>query len=116
MDYIINPSWFYWISVLDTLKVVLLVAAIPLAIATLFCVFAAIDPLDDEEGAKLKQHAKRCAVAFAACLMACIFIPSKQVLIEMMIAKYATYENVQITTDALKSAVDYIIESLKSLK
>ena len=115
-EYIINPSWFYWISVLDTLKAVLLVAAILLVIVTFSCGYSAIGLCDDEEAAKLKQHAKQCAVAVAVCLVACIFIPSKKVLIEMMIAKYATYENAQITADALKSAVDYIIEAIKSVK
>lgn len=34
----------------------------------------------------------------------------------MMIAKHATCENVGLTVDALKSSVDYIIQSIQSVK
>ena len=45
-----------------------------------------------------------------------MFVPSKETLIEMMIAKQATYENATWTVDALKSAVDYVIQAIQSLK
>ena len=45
-----------------------------------------------------------------------VFVPSKETLIEMMIAKQATYENATWTLDALKSAVDYVVQAIQSLK
>ena len=33
-----------------------------------------------------------------------------------MVAKYATYENAGLTVDALKSAVDYVVQAIQSLK
>lgn len=41
---------------------------------------------------------------------------AKDALIEMMIAKQATYENATWTLDALKSAVDYVVQAIQSLK
>jgi hypothetical protein len=34
----------------------------------------------------------------------------------MLIAKMATVENVSITVDGIKSAVDYIVEAAKAIK
>lgn len=45
-----------------------------------------------------------------------VFVPSKNTLIEMMIAKQATYDNAQWTLETLKSAVDYIISAIQSVK
>jgi hypothetical protein len=43
-------------------------------------------------------------------------LPSDDTLIEMMIAKQATYDNAQWTLETLKSAVDYIVNAIKSVK
>ena len=37
-------------------------------------------------------------------------------MIEMQIARYATYENAEWTVDAIKNAVDYVVQAVKSLK
>ena len=50
------------------------------------------------------------------CLVLTIFVPSKSTMIEMMIAKYATYENADWTVESLKSVVDYIVEAFKAVK
>ena len=39
MDYIINPAWFYWIEVADTIKAISIVAIVVLLIA---CIILAI--------------------------------------------------------------------------
>ena len=118
MDYIINPSWFYWIEVSDCIKgcaigaaVILLIAAIILAIV------AKLDDDFDEHGsanAKLKVLIY-CLVALAVCIAVIIFVPSKKTLIEMMIAQKATYDNVSWTVDQIKEIVDYIITAFKDV-
>ena len=45
-----------------------------------------------------------------------IFLPSKETLISMMIAKYATKENLGMTVEGIKSAVDYIMDAIKEIK
>ena len=118
MDYIINPSWFYWIEVSDCIKgcaigaaVILLIAAIVLAIAA---------KSDDDFCEYKSANAKRkvliyCLVALAVCVAVIIFVPSKQTLIEMMIARTATYDNVSWTVDQIKEVVDYIITAFKDV-
>lgn len=39
-----------------------------------------------------------------------IFIPSKHVCYEMLVASYITYENVDTASDIIKESVDYIFE------
>ena len=45
-----------------------------------------------------------------------MFVPSKEALIEMQVARFATYENAEWTLDTVKAAVDYIVESIKSVR
>ena len=49
-------------------------------------------------------------------LIISILIPSKETLISMMIAKYATKENLGMTVEGIKSAVDYIMNAIKETK
>ena len=119
MDYIINPSWFYWIEVSDCIKGCAIAAAIILLIAAIVLAFVA--KMDDDFGEDRSATAKRkvliyCLVALAVCVAVIIFVPSKQTLIEMMIAKKATYDNVSWTIDQVKEAVDYIISAIKEIK
>ena len=44
-----------------------------------------------------------------------VFIPSSQMMIGMLVAKYATYENVDLTVEGVKSIIDYITQALQTL-
>lgn len=118
MNYIINPSWFYWINILDTLKVVLLIVAI---LGTVACIIGL--PLywwdevyDDEDKKRFKKTATRLIVSLVIGWLIFIFLPSKTMLIEMQVARMATHENVSWTVDQIRSIVDYIVEAGKALK
>lgn len=120
MNYIINPMWFYWVNVVDTLVVILIVLFI---LTVVFCVISGVFTLttleygaDDEDHKAAKRIFKRCFIAAVIVGIAVILIPTKNTLIEMQIARYATYENAEITIDAIKSAVDYIVDAMKSVK
>ena len=116
--YIINPMWFYWISVAGTVKVA---SAILLSIATMvfltwvFIYCSDCSPFNDEERTHFEKCATRSGIALAALALLSIFVPSKETLISMMVAKFATYDNAQWTADAIKSIVDYIIEAFKAI-
>lgn len=119
MDYIINPSWFYWIEVADYIKGCAMGAAVILLIAVI--ILAIVAKMDDDFGEDGSATAKRkvliyCLVALAVCVAVIIFVPSKKTLIEMMIAKKATYDNVSWTLEQVKEAVDYVISAIKEIK
>lgn len=118
MDYIINPLWFYWIEVSDCIKGCAIGAAIILLCAAI--VLAIVAKMDDDFDEHRSANAKRkvliyCLVATAVCVAVIIFVPSKRTLIEMMIAKKATYDNISWTADQIKEIVDYIITAFKDV-
>lgn len=126
--YIIEPSWFYWLNVMNSSKIFL---AVVMFVCVVFIIIGVIEISVDMDMMKSFPHSstdyagqvqrwKKWLKVFVAGLIVCglgiIFIPSQETLITMMVAKYATYENVGLTVDALKGAVDYIIQSIQSLK
>lgn len=129
MNYIINPSWFYWLNVIDTVRgflwptwVISLCAIIIAAIAIVINKWlidetswkATID--ENKKHLKMWTHILIPSIAtFSICTIALIFIPAKDTLVEMMIAEYATYENMELSVDAIKSAVDYIEQSTSQI-
>lgn len=128
MNYIINPSWFYWLGVVESMRgfmlTVFIVSIVGIGAALI------IIPVDvkliqdypdvcDFEKKTAQFFTKALKVAIGVCIVTVlflVFVPSKETLIEMMIAKQATYENAAWTVDAVKSAVDYIIQAIQSLK
>ena len=128
MNYIINPSWFYWLGVVESM-LHFMVAAFVLSIA--FVVASAIiipmnismirefPDMSDDERKTAQFFTKALKIAIGVLVISglvLVFVPSKETLIEMMIAKQATYENATWTLDALKSAVDYVVQAIQSLK
>ena len=128
MNYIINPSWFYWLGVVESMRY-FMIAAFIISIAAII-VAIVIVPVDmrmirefpdmsDDERKSVQFFTKVLKAAIWALIISgliLLFVPSKETIIGMMIAKQATYENATWTLDALKSAVDYVIQAIQSLK
>lgn len=128
MNYIINPSWFYWLGVVNSMRG-FMIAAFVIAIIVIGMALIVIPwntyiirefpNVSNDERKTLRFFTKALKVAIGVCVIAAlflVFVPSKETLIEMMIAKQATYENATWTVDALKSAVDYVVQAIQSLK
>ena len=128
MNYIINPSWFYWLGVVNSMRS-FMIAAFVIAIivigVALIIIPIEVKMIQDfptmcaDERKVVMFFTKALKIAIGVCIVAglfLVFIPSKDTLIEMMIAKQATYENATWTVDALKSAVDYVVQAIQRLK
>lgn len=119
MNYIINPSVFYWISVADGVKnaatLMLVFGAIGVIVASVIYLADSCF-LDGEESRALTTVFRIAIPVFVFGLLGVIFIPGKQTLIEMLIAKTATVDNAEWTVDAVKSAVDYIVNAIQAVK
>lgn len=128
MNYIINPSWFYWLGVVHSMRGFMLTAFI-VSIITIGVALIIIPVnvklirdypiISDDERKVVRFFTKALKVSIGVCIVAglfLVFVPSKETLIEMMIAKQATYENATWTVDALKNAVDYVVQAMQSLK
>ena len=128
MNYIINPSWFYWLGVVNSMRGFMLaafiVAIIVIGVALILITWNVsmireFPSLSDDERKNVRFFTKALKVAIGVCVASglfLVFVPSKETLIEMMIAKQATYENATWTVDALKNAVDYVVQAIQSLK
>lgn len=130
MTYIINPMWFYWLSVAEkicqaahTLAILLFICSAGAYIVTAAFKFNAID--DDGFNRECSDYiagtkAQRVATVLAVLtiIMSAIyaFIPSGETLIEMQIARFTTVENAEWALDAVKSATDYIVSAIKELQ
>ena len=128
MNYIINPSWFYWLGVVQSMRGFMLAAfivAIIIVGVSLIIIPVEVKMIQDfptmcaDERKVVRFFTKALKVAIGVSVAAglfLVFVPSKETLIEMMVAKQATYENATWTVDALKSAVDYVVQAIQSLK
>ena len=121
---IISPGIFYWIAVLSHVKGILLASFILSIIAFLVFLGGVIwnhysDKDSDYNNHYLKLYRKLTKTSFSIAVLSglvYIFIPSKETSVEMLIAKYVTYENTQWTLEKIKEAVDYIISAFNTMK
>ena len=124
MNYIINPAIFYWISVSDAIKAIAVVGLILFGLAaiavTVTYMLSAFDyewDFEDEENMKrMRKISRNLTIIALICAVLVAVVPSKTTMIEMLIAKTATYENAEWTAESLKSVVDYIVEAFKAVK
>lgn len=114
-EYIINPAWFYWVDVVSNISGFLGVSGVLCLIVT-GVGFTITFWQDDEEMARAAKFFKKVIPAFALAVILAILLPTKEAMYQMMIAKYVTAENLNVSVEAIKSAVDYIVEALKAVR
>lgn len=141
-NYIIDPAVFYWMNVLSAVRIVMIVIASFVLIGFICLITMYIwrrsdlnIPEDPEEGNEYdkrryqrqmkeyvqdKEHIEAIrkwmiatAVIGVIFGIIAIFIPSKQTSVEMLVARTATFDNVNWTVQQVKEIVDYIVSALK---
>lgn len=125
--YIINPMWFYWLQVIGESKSFfcafgwgLVIYFVVLVLTWAICKssyknYPQISSGELKTYTALEKVFKPLLIVSITSIALSILIPSKETLLSMMVAKFATYENAQWTADAIKSTVDYIIEAFKAI-
>lgn len=121
---IINPMDLYWIGTLDAVDTFARIMAVLIGYTFIALVIGVIYNLDEmkvyEDNKRYYKICKACSIVSGILLLvfavAAIFIPDKSTMMEMMVAKYATRENIHLTTDGIKEVVDYIINAIATLK
>lgn len=141
-DYIIDPAVFYWINVLSIMQTVFaviggfaLTAFIALFITFLYKRYWLSEPEKPDKDSRYdveryqremriyendlkdlrmtKKYMMITLVAGGLMILVSIFIPGKQTSVEMLIARTATFDNVNWTAQQVKEIVDYIVNALK---
>lgn len=121
-NYVINPQVFYWINVLSILQTVFAIIGGVLASAFICLVIAWVyNAVEMKRGYErnafymkvFKTWAIVTGIIGFVLITAAIFIPGRTTSIEMLIAKTATFDNVNWTVQQVKDMVDYIITAIK---
>ena len=123
INYIIDPSVFYWIHALSDLKTLSIVLAVFLimgaAVAVCCWIYNYFEFVDCELNRYKRYYMLSRRLTFILgipgflCLLAAIFLPDVQTSIEMLVARTATYDNVSWTVDQVKEVIDYIVKALQ---
>ena len=118
MSPVISPSWFYWLGVVNTLVIadgIILAISIGAVVFGAWIMFTSWGENDDDY--KISKKVVKCMLPILIVSgLIIIFAPSKETLIEMQIAKFATPDNAEWTVNAVKDVADYIIKAIKEIK
>lgn len=126
MTYIINPTWFYWISVVSSLEVFLVIMGLLMG-----CVvgIVALSYMIAKENALAYPNSSRGEIAFCEfvekkfklktlTIISIIFlalptlIPSKTVMTQILVASQVTHENLAVVQESAVELIDYIVEKV----
>lgn len=113
-EYIINPAWFYWVNIVNGIRTIMFLLAGAASVATFITALISLDETDTDTAIskKFEKIALKMFIVTIVCIIIAVLIPSKETLIEMKIAEYATLENAEWTVAAIKDLVDYILRVL----
>lgn len=127
MDYIINPVWFYLFQFIAGIRVLAIVASILIGIAAIV-IFIYVCVLSAELGecyhntdrisrlttlrASWLKHLKKVIVWFCIIVIISIAIPTQETILRMMIAHFATEDNVSMVFNKIIEGAQYILDKI----
>ena len=113
MEPIISPSIFYWIDVISTLSAIstglfiFSVAALVLALGFLIPITIE-DELNGDFGKLYKKLLITLTIITTIFGLSCVFTPSKETLMTMIVAKYVTPDNITAVGGTIEGSVSSI--------
>ena len=142
-NYIIDPAVFYWINVLSIIQTVCAViggACLLGFICFLIWYVFTVGGVDKPEKSdyeiyakelyerdmkrykehlqdlyRIKKYMMTTLIVGGVLVLISIFVPGKQTSVEMIVAKTATFDNVDWTVQQAKEIIDYIVSALKGV-
>lgn len=107
MNPIINPLFFYFISVTDVLRLLLLIGGFGLTAIVLFVGFICCDDYNAED---IIKFLKKPVIIGLIVGTIGIFVPSENTCYKMLAASLITPDNIEVVKDGTQELVDYIID------
>ena len=113
MEPIISPSIFYWIDVISTLSAIstglfiFSVTALVLALGFLIPITIE-DELNGDFGKLYKKLLITLTIITTIFGLSCVFTPSKETLMTMIVAKYVTPDNITTVGGTIEESVSSI--------
>lgn len=138
-DYIINPWFFYILNVVSSLRGVLIAIVSISGFGTVAWIVGNIimtanesfnivrteedgtqilvrEDSDYRSGKEVTRFCKKFIWMFIVFSVLLIVVPPQETILEMMIAKHATYTNAGLALDTIKEACDYVVNAIGNLK
>ena len=116
----IDPKYIYLIETVGSLKTMCTIVAVIAAIGAGISIITLMEAMDLSCGDKMASTSKKLAVIFGIIAFMftifAVFVPSRVAMIEITIARYATYENASATIEQIKGVADYVIDAISKLK
>ena len=109
MNYIINPMWFYWVNLIDSVHAISLIIFIVIGVAglVLLPIWYSDEVYSEEDKKQFFKLLKIYIIVEIVLALIALISPSREVLIQMQLAKYVTYENVEIAYKAIIDMQEY---------
>ena len=113
MEPIISPSIFYWIDVISTLSAIstglFIFSAAALGVALIFLIPLTVeDELKGYFGKLYKKILIILTIITTIFGLSCVFTPSKETLMTMIVAKYVTPDNIATVGGTIEESVSSI--------
>lgn len=118
MNSIISPWVFYWISIVDSIRALLIAILIMLMIVGAIMFMCTISDADDYgfKDKNVAEEVKLCikvAIAtFVVAVLACV-VPSEDTCYKMLAADMFTQDNINNATEYVTDVIDYAVDKLK---
>lgn len=131
MDYIINPLWFYLISILSTVSTLSVLYFLLSLAAFIFISIGFVSEADSREKRRnengnddtykwWKKAFKISTMTLISSIMLLVFVPSEKTMDKMLIASVVTKQNVEagadFTQDQISKLVDKISDAAVKVK
>lgn len=114
-NYIVDPMFFYWCKVVDHAYYICAIGFVAMAVCLLgFIIFNTVENYEYDSMFEIPKFKKRFVILLVLAIvfaLGAVFIPTKETLIEMEIAKHATYDNLEITIQKIIDAASKIFDS-----
>lgn len=108
---IIDPKWFYWLQVCDTIRCFFFILAGIFAVIEVILCLNLLDLYGEIED-KVRRAAIGLPVIAFLFAAAGILTPSKETMIEMEIARHVTYESAATVIETITDTADGLLEKL----
>lgn len=121
MNSIINPWVFYWISVSEGIKVVLLIVECILLVAfIILCIATGFNAdnysFKDEDVINEVKLTIKVAIVSLIVAVLCCAVPDSNTCYKMLAANMFTQDNINSATDYVTDVIDYAVDKVKELQ
>ena len=108
---IVDPMWFYWLQVCDSIRWFLLIASITVIIVDMLMAPALCESYGDERR-KFRNIMIALFVFALVLIVVGMMIPSKETMIQMEIARHVTYEQADTVIEIVNGTANDILKRL----